>query len=394
MRNCAIVCEYNPFHSGHKFQLDCVHECGANNITCVMSGNFVQSARPAFCDKSLRAECALLGGADAVIELPTIYATASAGYFAEGALKIISHIKDVDHIAMGATADGDILLKISELKIKRYNEFAAFRSEYLNSGKSYNFACSAALSKIFAKYYPDAEDISYVFDDPNNILCIEYITAIDKLAPNVEPLILPRIGARHNEHTYDAEYISATAIRNAIANGNSKKITKYLPFNSDKITTPTYDLAESDLILNAMAVYAVKSRTPEEIRKLRHCSDGMEFLLEKLSKFSTYDDYINSEACKRYGKKRMDRLFLDCILDIKKEYLDRKKCTRLLGCKKDFDFTILPDFVKTNNADIKKAASVDSGVSEVLGVDMRATALYNTLCSIDGDYFNYSLVKL
>ena len=103
MNNCAIICEYNPFHSGHKYQLDVVRAHGASNIVCVMSGQFVQSATPAFCDKALRAECAIIGGADAVIELPAAYATASAQAFAEGAIKIIAAIKNADTLAMGAT---------------------------------------------------------------------------------------------------------------------------------------------------------------------------------------------------------------------------------------------------------------------------------------------------
>ena len=78
MKNCAVICEYNPFHTGHKYQLDTLRSMSVDNIFCVMSGDFVQSAMPAFCDKLIRAECAIRGGADAVIELPTIYATAGA----------------------------------------------------------------------------------------------------------------------------------------------------------------------------------------------------------------------------------------------------------------------------------------------------------------------------
>ena len=39
--NYGIVCEFNPFHKGHKYLIDTVKATG-NNVICVMSGNFVQ----------------------------------------------------------------------------------------------------------------------------------------------------------------------------------------------------------------------------------------------------------------------------------------------------------------------------------------------------------------
>ncbi len=71
-----------------------------------------------------------------------------------------------------------------------------------------------------------------------------------------------------------------------------------------------------------------------------------------------------------------------------------KFCTRLLGCKNGFDFSILPNTVKTNNRDIKAAAESDDDIARALAVDERAAALYNALCGVDGGYYNYSLVKI
>lgn len=393
MKNCAIVCEYNPFHSGHRYQLDCVRESGAGNIVCIMSGNFVQSARPAICDKAIRTECALKGGADAVIELPAVYATASAGYFAEGAVKIISEIKNTDAIAMGATADRDIIMKLVDLKIKRCGEFASLRDRYLKNGKSYNIASTSALADLFGKVYPDGGDVSAALGEPNNILCIEYITAVNKFAPNIQPIIIRRRGALHGEPMSNTEHISATAIRDAVFKGNSDSVKSYVPFKFDEISNLKYDPDEVNALLKAMSVFAVKCYSAEDLRELRDCADGMEYLFNKLSSYSDHEKIVNADEVKRYGKKRIDRIFLDCVLGIKKKFTEYDFCTRLLGCKRDFDFSILPEFVKTTNADIRSAAR-DENVAKVLGVDIRATALYNTLCHIDGDYFNYSLVKV
>ena len=201
MINCGLVCEYNPFHTGHQYQLDTVRSRGVDDIVCVMSGNFVQSAEPAFCDKSLRAECAVRGGADAVIELPALYATASAQFFAEGALKIISKLKDIKYIAMGATASADEILRLYNAKVKNADNFRTALDNALNSGKSYNIAIATAYSEVYGK--PCDE----IFSEPNNILCLEYISAIEKFAPDIEPMIIKRVGASYSSLSVDDKYI-------------------------------------------------------------------------------------------------------------------------------------------------------------------------------------------
>ena len=83
MKVAAVIAEYNPFHTGHQYHLAKTRELNdVDYILVIMSGNFVQRGAPALLDKYTRTRMALLGGADAVIELPTIYATSSAEYFA------------------------------------------------------------------------------------------------------------------------------------------------------------------------------------------------------------------------------------------------------------------------------------------------------------------------
>ena len=81
MKVCGIVAEYNPFHNGHKFQIEKIkEETNADAIVAVMSGNFIQRGLPALFDKWTRTKMALLNGVDLVIELPTYYAVSSAEY--------------------------------------------------------------------------------------------------------------------------------------------------------------------------------------------------------------------------------------------------------------------------------------------------------------------------
>ncbi|MCM1367354.1 MAG: nucleotidyltransferase family protein [Roseburia sp.] len=393
MNNCAVICEYNPFHTGHKYQLDRIRAHGADNIVCIMSGAFVQSAMPAFCDKALRAECAVLGGADAVIELPTVFSTASAQIFAQGAVKLIVGIKDIKTLAMGACAEPSDILRIADAKIRHADRFNALLKNALSSGKSYNASTVCALNELCSALHPDIS-VEKTLADPNNILCIEYISAIYNCAADIEPLIIMRKGAAYNDLRQNDEHISATAVRHAADIGEFDTVKLYIPYKADDIYAWRQEHAPDISLFKSLAVYAVKCASAEDIAKLRHCSEGMEFLIKKLSRFFDYDRYIAEAVGKRYGKKRIARLMLDALLGIERSDIDNKFCTRLLACKNNFDFSLLPHCVKTDNASLKKAAAEDAQIKRSLDIEERATALYNTVCRLDGDYYNYSLIKV
>ena len=56
----GIIAEYNPFHNGHKYQLENAKEATAADYTVVvMSGNFVQRGECACLSKWKRAEIAV-----------------------------------------------------------------------------------------------------------------------------------------------------------------------------------------------------------------------------------------------------------------------------------------------------------------------------------------------
>ncbi len=82
MKTAGIIAEYNPFHNGHQYQIETVrHLTGADFVIVAMGGDFLQRGVPAIADKYPRTRMALLGGADLVLELPAVWATASAEYF-------------------------------------------------------------------------------------------------------------------------------------------------------------------------------------------------------------------------------------------------------------------------------------------------------------------------
>ena len=83
MKVAGVIAEYNPFHNGHKYQLEQIRQkTKADYIIVAMSGDFLQRGVPALTDKYTRARMALSAGADLVLELPAVWAASSAEYFA------------------------------------------------------------------------------------------------------------------------------------------------------------------------------------------------------------------------------------------------------------------------------------------------------------------------
>ena len=99
----AVIAEYNPFHNGHAYQLAKARELtGADYLVVIMSGDFVQRGAPAVLDQHVRAELALLGGADLVLQLPCHFALGSAQHFARGAVSLLDALGCVDYLCFGS----------------------------------------------------------------------------------------------------------------------------------------------------------------------------------------------------------------------------------------------------------------------------------------------------
>ena len=107
MRTAGIIAEYNPFHRGHRYHMEETRrQTGADYIIAVMSGCYVQRGEPAVVDKYVRTRMALDGGADLVLELPVVYATASAEYFASAGVRLLDSLGCVDVLSFGSEYAG------------------------------------------------------------------------------------------------------------------------------------------------------------------------------------------------------------------------------------------------------------------------------------------------
>ena len=109
MKAVGIVAEYNPFHSGHWYQIRKIREIfGAETpVAAVMSGDFVQRGEAASYDKFTRAEAAVRGGVSLVIELPLPWSLSSAESFACGGVGLLGAAGVIDALSFGSES-GDL----------------------------------------------------------------------------------------------------------------------------------------------------------------------------------------------------------------------------------------------------------------------------------------------
>lgn len=320
MKNCAIICEYNPMHTGHLYQLQKASRT-FDSVICVMSGNFVQRAEPAITSKAVRTTAALSCGADMVIELPVIYATANGEHFARGAVETISSLSDISSIVMGCETKNTVALqKIAELQYDSPNDFLNLLHKYLDDGNSYAKALSTATAACIKKFNKD--EITDILSTPNNLLCIEYIKAIYSTGKKITPTFIHRKGNNYNNYSFSGDYISATALRELLKDHRYTEASAYLAGNPDAIINEHIAHPTDYALYEQLSIFALRLSSPEKLRQTFDAGEGIEFkLYENALKFTSLSDVISATKSKRYTYGRLRRIILQNLLGITKDAL-------------------------------------------------------------------------
>lgn len=213
MKHIGIIAEYNPFHNGHQYQLQKVKELFPDKkILIMMSGDFVQRGEPAIFNKYLRSKCALSSGADIILELPPLFATASAEHFAASAVLALAATGVVDTLCFGAECDDlNTFWKIADFLLEEPEHYQKLLKQHLRDGLSFPKARSLALCACLQDNL-----IETILKQPNNILGIEYLKAIRKYHLDITPCIIKRQGNGYHDLSLEHNLSSASALRNQI----------------------------------------------------------------------------------------------------------------------------------------------------------------------------------
>ncbi len=170
MKTYGIICEYNPFHNGHIYQIEETRKQGATHIVAIMSGNYVQRGDVAMIDKFARAKTAVANGVDLVVEMPVVYSLSSANFFARAGVMMLGALGCVDGISFGSEC-GDIEL----LKNAAMASINASKPEKIKPLVEQGMSFPQAIQQAIALEYGPI--IASVFDSPNNTLAVEYLKA-------------------------------------------------------------------------------------------------------------------------------------------------------------------------------------------------------------------------
>lgn len=322
MNIVGIVCEYNPFHNGHQYQLEEAKRItNADAVVCIMSGSFMQRGEPAAWDKWLRAKMAVLGGADLVIELPIVYACQSAEYFARGAIKQLNHMGCVTHLCFGSESGNvDLLKSIAVRTLDEPNSVKETIRSLLADGMVYPKAYQNAYLNYFEENeHAQISEIREILESPNNILGLEYIKALIASNSMIQPVTIKRLGSGYNEKTITTPLASATGIREEFRNfGLSDKLKLGIP-------STTLSLIDENRILPSwddytdLLFYRIRTLDTQDFLELAYVTEGVENRIKKFLPLSrTVTELIEFVKTKRFTRTMIQRLFLSILLGIKK----------------------------------------------------------------------------
>ncbi len=383
MKIAAVICELNPFHNGHaRLFSELRRQYGADYIIALMSGNYVQRGEPAVFDKYARARMALgpasgsafsvpassgSGGyCDLVLQIPTIFATASAREFAAAGVAMAHACGCVDFLGFGmeapATPDS---LRLNAQKLAAGSIYSC--PEEGSSDPSIRKMLDAGMT------YPAAlaKHLGLTDYTPNNILATEYLRAMLDAGSTITAAPVYRQGeSYHSTGLPDAglsdespncavpsdgvlpgpSCASATAIRallerwrNGDADDVLSALSPYVPgwtLSVYKQALPYYmDADRFSLLLSERLLSAVNSKD------LSVYADVSEEIANRLLQRGAYPMNFTGRTAdtktRQYTYTRISRALLHTALGITKEETGKKKesgyisALRILGFRKD-----------------------------------------------------------
>ena len=337
MKVAGIVAEFNPFHTGHAYIIEEARRMtGCDYVIVVMSGNFVQRGEPAIADKFTRTRMSLQCGADVVIELPAISASAAAADFARTAVSVLLHTGVVTHLVFGSES-GQIqpLSQIADILYEEPESFKMMLRSHQRDGLSFPAARAQALKNTFST-------ISFL-DTPNDILAVEYLIALKHFkSDSITPVTISRIGAGYHELSMQTDFVSASAMRKWILEHGHAHMHR-LP---DKGIPDACQDIYRQWILNVTCI------GPDDLTQmlgtalLQHI-DYTDFLgisnnlSNRIGKYShtlrTFESFVDTIKTKNMTRTAISRALLHMVLGHKKTDMDMLKSLddapyiRLLG---------------------------------------------------------------
>lgn len=312
----GIIAEYNPFHNGHAYQVAQARKMtGADVVVAAMSGNWVQRGEPALMDKWQRAQAAIAGGVDLVVELPTASAVQPAHLFASGGVSLLA--------AVGC----HWLVFGTEHPEMDYDQLMA----HLPSDPATFKRFDQTYASLFQGYLREQTGIT--LNAANDILGFFYALANRRQGNPLELLALARKGSQHNDETIAAAsaFASATSIRSAALSGDWDAVAAVVPATTLAILKDAQLTSWADFW--PALRYQLVSGDVADLRQMYQITEGVEYRLKRAALPSaTFADFMHAVKTKRYTYTRLQRQSAYLLGQMKPAEMDpQPQYLRVLG---------------------------------------------------------------
>ena len=302
-KGTGIVCEYNPFHKGHAYQINTLKEMGAGFIVCAMSGDFVQRGEAAFQDKHIRARNAVANGADIVLEIPFPFSSFGAEGFASAGISILENSGLCSSFGFGSEcADTQKLSDVAAVLDDGFRK-AVIKRQKDSPNLSYAAARQTLLEERLSKEHAN------LVTNPNDILAVEYLKANKGLVPIAIKRETPRGG-------YDERFASSSYIRKSIFDEKERQTAlERLPENYcfDGIYKNTEALGNHILL-------SLMQKTPQELSKIAEIGKGSEYsIVRKAALAKSFDELCRLLSSKTLTDAKIRRMLLFAFFGVTKD---------------------------------------------------------------------------
>jgi len=378
MNIIGLITEYNPFHNGHKYQIDKIKEMYPNSIIItVTSSHFTQRGEISLIDKWNKTKISLSMGIDMVIELPFIFSTQSADIFAHASIKLLNELK-IDTLVFGSeTNDVELFKTLASIQLNN-KDFNAHVQAFLDKGDNYPTALSNALKELN----------NDTVIKPNDILAVAYTKEVLLQNPNINIVSIKRTNNYHDK-TSNEEIVSASNIREKLI--NNEDISKTVP-------SITYEYIK-DLKPNNQKLFELlkyKIISDNDLTKYLTVDEGIENrLLANILESNSLDEFISKIKTKRYTYNKLNRMFIHILVGLTKEekkLYNSPSYIRILGMNKNGQ-EYLSSIKKYINLPIISKWEKDH---KELSLEFKSTCIYSILVNkpelIEQEYKNKIII--
>lgn len=368
MKIAGVIAEYNPFHNGHAHHIAQTRRItGCDYVIVCMAGSYTQRGEAACLDKWTRARAALTCGADAVFELPALWAVNTADAFARGGVAILGGL-GCDVLSFGCeAADANLLRTLADLRDEEPEALSAAVRARLGEGKSHARARGEAMAE-YLNLSPET------LNAPNLILGVEYLRAIREQHLPMEIAVVPRVGGYHADAL--GSVASASAIRMALRRGEDARMA--VPECLHEALPQIAQMHAPDDIL----MHTLRGMSEAQIAALPGVNEGLEGRVRRMAmRSSGQEALIENLKCKRYTRARLSRLCAHAMLGMTRELMERHprpEYARLIGMRRDRS-ALSAELKRRASLPMLSDATALAG-DEVFQLECRATDLRALQC--------------